>query len=142
MHLGLSKTQIRIVRRSDMRFQGRIRMNLTYPRNAARVLAFATLPLLVPQLAAAATPVAAGAQYAQYYPPPHYPPPGYYKTARPPCPAVTPGPFSGAARGAAGGAIFGAIGGNAGAGAAIGAGIGMLAGAARHATARSAGHCY
>src|SRR5260370_24889877 len=47
----------------------------------------------------------AGTRYAQYYPPPHYgyPPPNY----RPPCYAVTPEPFQGAARGAAGGALLG-----------------------------------
>jgi hypothetical protein len=66
-------------------------------------------------------------------------PPGY---ARPPCYAVTPGPFAGAARGAAGGALFGAIGGNAGKGAAIGAAVGGVAGAVRRGTARSSGACY
>jgi hypothetical protein len=80
--------------------------------------------------------------YAQYYPPPPpgygYPPPSY----RPPCYAVTPGPFQGAARGAAGGALIGAIGGNAGRGAAIGAGVGAVGGAIRRGTARSAGACY
>ena len=65
--------------------------------------------------------------------------PGY---ARPPCSAVTPGPFAGAARGAAGGALFGAIGGNAGRGAAIGAAVGGVAGAVRRGTARSSGACY
>jgi len=43
---------------------------------------------------------------AQYYGP-GYPPPGY--GYRPPCQAVTPGPFGGAARGAARGALTGAI---------------------------------
>jgi hypothetical protein len=82
----------------------------------------------------------AGTRYAQYYPPPHYgyPPPNY----RPPCYAVTPGPFQGAARGAAGGALLGAIGGNAGRGAAIGAGVGAIGGAIRRGTARNAGACY
>jgi hypothetical protein len=79
--------------------------------------------------------------YAQYYPSPPgygYPPP----SSRPPCYAVTPGPFRGAARGAAGGALFGAIGGNAGRGAAIGAGVGAVGGAIRRGTARNAGACY
>jgi hypothetical protein len=62
--------------------------------------------------------------------------------APPPCYAVTPGPFRGAARGAAGGAVFGAIGGNAGRGAAIGAAVGGIAGAARRGAARSSGACY
>ena len=75
--------------------------------------------------------------YAQYYgPPPNY---GY---SRPPCQAVTPGPFQGAARGAAGGALIGAISGNAGRGAAIGAGFGAVRNAARRGSARSAGACY
>jgi len=82
-----------------------------------------------------ATQVPAGAQYAQYYPPPNY-------YGRPPCQAVTSGPLRGAARGAAGGALFGAIGGNAGKGAAIGAGVGAVGGAIRRATARSSGYCY
>ncbi len=71
--------------------------------------------------------VLVGPVRAQYYRPPGYypPPPGY---APPPCPAVTPGPLSGAARGAAGGALFGAIGGNAGRGAAIGAALEGLPG--------------
>ena len=76
--------------------------------------------------------------YGQYYPLPSgygYPPPGY----RPPCEAVTPGPFQGAARGAAGGALIGAISGNAGRGAAIGAGFGAVRNAARRGSARSAG---
>jgi hypothetical protein len=84
---------------------------------------------------------AADARYAQYYPPGYgygYPPPGY----RPPCYAMTPGPFRGAARGAAGGAIIGAISGNAGRGAAIGAGVGAVGGAIRRGTARAAGACY
>lgn len=79
--------------------------------------------------------------YAQYYPPPSgygYQPPGY----PPPCQAVTPGPFQGAARGAAGGALIGAISGNAGRGAAIGAGFGAVRNAARRGSARSAGACY
>jgi len=67
------------------------------------------------------------------------PPPGF---GPPPCPAVTAGPFRGAARGAAGGALFGAIGGNAGRGAAIGAAVGGVAGAARRGAARSSGACY
>ena len=71
--------------------------------------------------------------------PGHRPPPGF---APPPCPAVTPGPFAGAARGAAGGALFGAIGGNAGRGAAIGAAVGGVAGAARRGAARASGSCY
>jgi Glycine-zipper domain len=76
-----------------------------------------------------------GVAEAQYYRPP---PPNY----APPCNAVTPGPFAGAARGAAGGALFGAIGGNAGRGAAIGAAVGGIAGAARRGAARSSGACY
>src|SRR5882757_10056162 len=71
---------------------------------------------------------------AQYY----GPPPG----SRPPCQAVTPGPFQGGARGAAGGALIGAISGNAGRGAAIGAGFGGVRNAARRGSARSAGACY
>ncbi|HEY1260926.1 MAG TPA: glycine zipper family protein [Stellaceae bacterium] len=89
---------------------------------------------------AATATAAIAAQYAQYYPPRGYPPPGY--GSRPPCSAVTPGPFAGAARGAAGGAIFGAIGGNAGRGAAIGAAIGGIGGAIRRGSARSSGACY
>lgn len=73
---------------------------------------------------------------AQYY---RYPPRGY---GTPPCSAVSPGPFRGAARGAAGGALLGAIGGNAGRGAAIGAGIGGVAGIVRHSSARASGACY
>ena len=76
--------------------------------------------------------------HAQYYPPP---PPGYGYSP-PPCQAVTPGPFQGAARGAAGGALIGAISGNAGRGAAIGAGFGALRSAVRRGSARSAGACY
>jgi Glycine-zipper domain len=83
---------------------------------------------------------AADAQYAQYYPPGYRPPPQSYSP--PPCYAVTPGPFGGAARGAAGGALFGAIAGNAGRGAAIGAAIGGISGAARRGAARSSGACY
>jgi Glycine-zipper domain len=67
------------------------------------------------------------------------PPPGYRP---PPCAAVTPGPFQGAARGAAGGALFGAIGGNAGRGAAIGAAVGGVGSAIRRGSARSSGACY
>jgi hypothetical protein len=89
---------------------------------------------------AAGTSAIADTRYAQYYPPQHYgyPPPGY----RPPCNAVTPGPFQGAARGAAGGALIGAISGNAGRGAAIGAGFGALRNAVRQGSARNAGACY
>jgi hypothetical protein len=88
---------------------------------------------------AAGTSAIADTRYAQYYPPHYgYPPPGY----RPPCNAVTPGPFHGAARGAAGGALIGAISGNAGRGAAIGAGFGALRNAVRQGSARSAGACY
>jgi Glycine-zipper domain len=77
--------------------------------------------------------------YAQYYAPGYgYPPQGY----RPPCEAVTPGPFQGAARGAAGGALIGAISGNAGRGAAIGAGFGAVRNAVRRGSARSYGACY
>ena len=76
---------------------------------------------------------------AQYGYPPGYYPPSY---GRPPCGAIVPGPFAGAARGAAGGAIFGAIAGNAGSGAAIGAGIGGVAGIVRRGAARSNGYCY
>jgi uncharacterized membrane protein len=68
------------------------------------------------------------------------PPPSNF--GPPPCHAVTPGPFRGAARGAAGGALFGAIGGNAGRGAAIGAAVGGVAGAARRGAARNSGACY
>jgi hypothetical protein len=78
----------------------------------------------------------ADAQYGRYY---GGNPPAY---APPPCYAVTPGPFRGAARGAAGGAVLGAIGGNAGRGAAIGAAVGGVAGAARRGAARSSGACY
>jgi len=84
---------------------------------------------------AAGTSAIADTRYAQYY----QPPPGY---SRPPCNAVTPGPFQGAARGAAGGALIGAISGNAGRGAAIGAGFGALRSAVRQGSARSAGACY
>jgi Glycine-zipper domain len=80
------------------------------------------------------------AQYGHYYPPGYQPAPQYYSP--PPCNAVTPGPFGGAARGAAGGALFGAIAGNAGRGAAIGAAVGGIAGAARRGAARSSGQCY
>jgi Glycine-zipper domain len=83
---------------------------------------------------------AADAQYGQYYPPGYRPSAQYYSP--PPCQAVTPGPFQGAARGAAGGALFGAIAGNAGRGAAIGAAVGGIAGAARRGAARSSGQCY
>jgi hypothetical protein len=87
----------------------------------------------------AGTSAVADTLYAQYYPPHYgYPPPGY----RPPCNAVTPGPFQGAARGAAGGALIGAISGNAGRGAAIGAGFGALRNAVRQGSARSSGACY
>jgi hypothetical protein len=88
---------------------------------------------------AAGTSAIADTRYAQYYPPHYsYPPPSY----RPPCNAVTPGPFQGAARGAAGGALIGAISGNAGRGAAIGAGFGALRSAVRQGSARSTGACY
>lgn len=86
-------------------------------------------------------PASANTAFAQYYPPPAgygYAPP----SSPPPCYAVTPGPFRGAARGAAGGALIGAISGNAGRGAAIGAGFGALRGAVRRGSARSAGACY
>jgi hypothetical protein len=79
-------------------------------------------------------PVVAQTQY--YRPAPGY---GY---SPPPCQAVTPGPFQGAARGAAGGALIGAISGNAGRGAAIGAGFGAARNAVRRGSARSAGACY
>ncbi len=88
---------------------------------------------------AAQNSVFGGTLYAQYYPPPGY---GHPPTSRPPCQAVTPGPFQGAARGAAGGALIGAISGNAGRGAAIGAGFGAVRGAVRRGSARSAGVCY
>jgi len=74
----------------------------------------------------------AGVAFAQYYPPPSY---GYPPSSPPPCQAVMPGPFQGAARGAAGGALIGAISGNAGRGAAIGAGFGALRGAVRRGSA-------
>jgi hypothetical protein len=83
--------------------------------------------------------VSADPQYAQNY---YAPPPGYPASSRPPCQAVTPGPFQGAARGAAGGALIGAISGNAGRGAAIGAGFGALRNGVRRGSARSAGACY
>ena len=88
---------------------------------------------------AAGTSAVADSRYAQYYPPPGY---GYPPSSRPPCQAVTPGPFQGAARGAAGGALIGAISGNAGRGAAIGAGFGALRNAVGRGSARSAGACY
>ena len=78
------------------------------------------------------------AAHAQYY---NQPPSGYGYSP-PPCQAVTPGPFQGAARGAAGGALIGAISGNAGRGAAIGAGFGAVRSAVRRGSARSAGACY
>ena len=81
----------------------------------------------------AAIPASSAPQYAQYYPPPSY-------YGRPPCQAVTPGPFRGADRGAAGGALIGAIGGNAGRGAAVGAGVGAVGGAVPRGTARSSGY--
>jgi Glycine-zipper domain len=87
---------------------------------------------------AAGTSVVADSRYAQYYPPPY----GYPPSSRPPCQAVTPGPFQGAARGAAGGALIGAISGNAGRGAAIGAGFGAVRNAVGRGSARSAGACY
>ena len=87
----------------------------------------------------AVMPAFAETQYAQYYPPRYGPPPGYQP---PPCHAVTPGPFSGAARGAAGGAVIGAISGNAGRGAGIGAAVGGIGGAIRRGSARNAGACY
>ena len=107
------------------------------PRLSALFLAAATVAGIG---IAAGTSAVADSRYAQYYPPPHYgySPPGY----RPPCNAVTPGPFQGAARGAAGGALIGAISGNAGRGAAIGAGFGALRNAVRQGSARNAGACY
>lgn len=104
------------------------------------ILCSATL-ISVGVTAAVGVSVPADPLYAQYYAPPSgygYPAPG----SRPPCNAVTPGPFQGAARGAAGGALIGAISGNAGRGAAIGAGFGALRGAVRRGSARSAGACY
>ena len=62
--------------------------------------------------------------------------------SRPPCSAVTPSPFAGAARGAARGAIVGGIFGNAGRSAAIGAGVRGVSAMARRGSARSAGSCY
>jgi len=47
---------------------------------------------------AAETSAVADTLYAQYYPPSGY---GYPPSSRPPCEAVTPGPFQGAARGGA-----------------------------------------
>ncbi len=88
---------------------------------------------------AAGTSAVADSRYAQYYPPPGY---GYQPSSRPPCQAVTPGPFQGAARGAAGGALIGAISGNAGRGAAIGAGFNALRNAVNRSSTRSAGACY
>jgi len=95
---------------------------------------FPLLPAFTVSFIAIAAPA-----FAQYYPPPGY---GYPPGSPPPCQAVTPGPFHGAARGAAGGALIGAISGNAGRGAAIGAGFGALRGAVRRGSARSAGACY
>jgi HdeA/HdeB family/Glycine-zipper domain len=106
---------------------------LTLVRNRRLTLLRSFLALGAAGWICTAMPAFAG-QYAQYYPPPRYgPPPGYRP---PPCYAVTPGPFSGAARGAAGGALIGAISGNAGRGAGIGAAVGGMGGqfaAARHA---------
>lgn len=107
----------------------------------ARDMGRFALALLAAGWIAAMIPRAADAQYSPY----HFPPPGYGPRSSygpPPCAAVTPGPFAGAARGAAGGALFGAIGGNAGRGAAIGAAIGGVGGAIRRGTARSSGACY
>jgi Glycine-zipper domain len=88
----------------------------------------------------AAVPAFSEGQIAQFCQPRRSaPPPGW---GPPPCYAVTPGPFSGAARGAAGGALIGAISGNAGRGAGIGAAVGGLGGAIRRGSARSAGACY
>jgi hypothetical protein len=101
-------------------------------------LSVAAMITLAQHTAIAASDETRRAHLAQYYP---APPPGYYEP-RQPCAVVSPGPFQGAARGAAGGAIFGGIAGNAGRGAAIGAGLGLVAGAARHATARNSGACY
>ena len=78
------------------------------PRLSALFLAVAMLTGLY---IAAETSAVADTLYAQYYPPSGY---GYPPSSRPPCEAVTPGPFQGAARGAAGGALIGAISGNAG----------------------------
>lgn len=106
------------------------------------MLRFSALPLaaaLIGATLAADNGAFAETRYAQYYPPPRY---AYPPNSRPPCAAVTPGPFQGAARGAAGGALIGAISGNAGRGAAIGAGFGALRGAVRRGSARSAGACY
>lgn len=89
---------------------------------------------LLSVLALGITAASAGVANAQSRPPRHWGPP--------PCYAVTPGPFQGAARGAAGGALFGAIGGNARRGAAIGAAVGGIAGAARRGSARSSGACF
>jgi hypothetical protein len=101
------------------------------------LLAIAALTAI--DFAAASQSAVADTLYAQYYPPPGH---GYPPSSRPPCQAVTPGPFQGAARGAAGGALIGAISGNAGRGAAIGAGFGALRNAVRRGSARSAGACY
>jgi hypothetical protein len=106
------------------------------PRLSALFLAAAMLTGLY---IAAETSAVADTLYAQYYPPSGY---GYPPSSRPPCEAVTPGPFQGAARGAAGGALIGAISGNAGRGAAIGAGFGALRNGVRRGSARSAGACY
>ena len=99
-------------------------------------MARSILVLGIALLLIAAVSRVADAQYGRSYGgyAPTYPPP--------PCQAVTPGPFRGAARGAAGGALFGAIGGNAGRGAACGAAVGGIAGAARRGAARSSGACY
>lgn len=107
------------------------------PRFSAVFLSSAML--ISASVAGAGNGASAASQYAQYYPPPGN---GYPPGARPPCEAVMPGPFRGAARGAAGGAAIGAISGNAGRGAAIGAGFGALRGAVRRGSARSAGACY
>jgi hypothetical protein len=118
--------------------QSPVRINLGFPMLRLSVLFLAAT--LTSINIAAGTSAIADTRYAQYYPPQHYgnPPPGY----RPPCNAVTPGPFQGAARGAAGGALIGAISGNAGRGAAIGAGFGAVRNAVRQGSARNAGACY
>jgi hypothetical protein len=118
--------------------QSPVRLNLGFPMLRLSVLFLAAILTDINMVAG--TSAIADTRYAQYYPPPHYgySPPGY----RPPCNAVTPGPFQGAARGAAGGALIGAISGNAGRGAAIGAGFGALRNAVRQGSARNADACY
>ena len=56
------------------------------------VLLLAAAALTAIDFAAASQSPLAEPSYAQYYPPPSY---GYPPSSRPPCQAVTPGPFQG-----------------------------------------------